>query len=119
MRLGIPPYLADYLIAIDSEGKTLMRSPAAYIAWTKKLQKTMPPTTIDKNLPQPFKAERGASQGAVLSPTTWLAFFDITLVALSSPVAKKTTYYYQDSLENLHTHTTLRIWRTLSHRQQH
>ena len=32
MRLGIPPYIADYLIAIDSEGKTLIRSPAAYTA---------------------------------------------------------------------------------------
>ena len=26
MRLGIPPYIADYLIAIESEGKTLIRS---------------------------------------------------------------------------------------------
>ena len=37
---------------------------------------------IDENLPQPFKAVSGASQGAVLSPTPWLAFFDILLVAL-------------------------------------
>ena len=37
---------------------------------------------------QPFKAERGARQGAVLSPTTWL-FFDILLVALSSPEVQK------------------------------
>ena len=49
----------------------------------------MPPSTVDEDLPQPFKAERGASQGAVLSPTTWLAFFDILLVALSSPGVKK------------------------------
>ena len=43
----------------------------------------MPPTTVDEDRPQPFKAERGASQGAVRNPTTWLAFFDILLVALS------------------------------------
>ena len=49
----------------------------------------MPPTTVEEDLPQPFKVERGASQGAVQSPTTWLAFFDILLVALSSPEVKK------------------------------
>ena len=49
----------------------------------------MPPTTVDEDLPQPFKADRGACQGAVLSPTTWLAFFDILLVALSSPEVRK------------------------------
>ena len=43
MRLGIPQYIADYLIAIDSEGKTLQRSPAAYTASAKKLRKAMPP----------------------------------------------------------------------------
>ena len=30
-----------------------------------------------------------ASQGAVLSPTAWLAFFDILLVALPTPEVKK------------------------------
>ena len=38
---------------------------------------------INESLPQPFRAAREASQGAVLSPTTWLAFFNIQLVALS------------------------------------
>ena len=84
MRLGIPPYIAGYLLAIDSEGETLMKTPAAYTAWTKKLRKEMPPTTVDNDLPQPFKAETGVSQRAALSPTTWLAFFNILLVALSS-----------------------------------
>ena len=84
MRRGISPYIADYLIAIDSEGKPLIRSPAAYTAWAKKPRKSMPPTTIDEDLPQPFKAVSGASLVVVLSPTTWLAFFDILLVTLSS-----------------------------------
>ena len=64
IRLGIPVYIVDHLI----------RSPAAYTAWAKKLRKTISPATVDEDLPQPFKAERGASQGAVLSPITWLAF---------------------------------------------
>ena len=67
---GNTTYIADYFIAIDSEGKTLIRSPAAYKAWAKKLRKAMLPTTVDEDLPQPFKAERGASQAVVLSPTT-------------------------------------------------
>ena len=70
MRLGIPPYIAYYLISIDSEGETVIKTPAAYTAWTKKLIKLIPPTVTDEELPQPFKAERGASQEAVLSPTT-------------------------------------------------
>ena len=55
IRLEISPYIADYLIAIDSEGKTLTWSPAAYTAWAKKLRKAMPPTTVDEELPQQVK----------------------------------------------------------------
>ena len=51
MRLGIPPYIADNLIAIDSEEKTLIRSTAAYTAWAKKLKKAMPPATVDEAFP--------------------------------------------------------------------
>ena len=58
MRPGMPSFIADYLIATDSEGKTLIRSPAAYTAWVKKLRRAMPPTIVDEDLPQPFKAER-------------------------------------------------------------
>ena len=57
MRLGIPPYIGGYFKAIDSDDKTLIRSPATYIAWAKKLRKAMPQTTFDNGLPQPFKAE--------------------------------------------------------------
>ena len=89
MRLGIPPYITDYLIAIDSEGKILIQSPAAYTAWAKSLRKAILPTTVDEDLPQPFKAERGVSKGAVLSPTTGRAFSDILLVALSFPEVKR------------------------------
>ena len=39
LRLGIPPYITGYLITIDNKGKTLIKSPAAYTAWAKKLRK--------------------------------------------------------------------------------
>ena len=84
MRLGIPLYIAGYLMSIDSEGKTLIRTSAAYTAWTKKLRKLVLPTIIDEELPQPSNSERGASQGTVLSPTAWIAFFDILLMVQSS-----------------------------------
>ena len=42
---------------IKSEGKTLIRSSGTYRAWAKKLPKAMPPTTVDEDLPQSFKAE--------------------------------------------------------------
>ena len=60
-----------------------------YKAWEQNLRKVMPPITVDEDPPQPSKAERGASQGAVLSPTTWLAFFDFRQVALSFPDVEK------------------------------
>ena len=41
MRLGIQLYKADHLIP--------------YTAWKKKLRKEIPPTKMDKDLPQPFK----------------------------------------------------------------
>ena len=44
MRMEIPPYIADYLIAIDSEGKTLIRSSAEYTVWAKKVRTTTPST---------------------------------------------------------------------------
>ena len=51
----------------------------------------------------------GARQRAVLSPTTWLAFFDALLVALSLSEVKKTTYFSKDYQENLSIHLTLYI----------
>ena len=58
----------------------MIRTPAAYTAWTKKLWKAMPPIAVEEELPQPSKVERGASQGAILSPTTWLAFFSTSFL---------------------------------------
>ena len=43
----------------------------------------MPPEVVNEILPQPFKAVRRVSQGGVRNSTTWLAFFDILLVASS------------------------------------
>ena len=72
----------------------LIRTPGAYVAWAKTLTKAMPPSAVNQDLPNPLKAERGASQGAVLSPTTWLAFFDILLVALSYVKVKENSILF-------------------------
>ena len=42
---------------------------AAYAASMNTLGMEMKPTIADEDLPRSFKADRGASQGAVLSPT--------------------------------------------------
>ena len=57
----------------------------------------MPPSTIDDELPKPFKAERGASQGAVLSPTTWIEFFD-TIHTLPGSHRKIDPAYMDDQI---------------------
>ena len=56
MRLRLPAHISDYLISIDSDGRTLKQSPAAYAERSKRMRKEMPPEVIDESLPQPFKA---------------------------------------------------------------
>ena len=48
MRLGLPSHISDYLISIDSDGKTPIHTPAACTAWTERMRKEMPPEVIDE-----------------------------------------------------------------------
>ena len=56
-----------------------IRTPSAHKAWAKKPRKAIPPTAVDEALPQPFKAEQGASHGTVLSPTFFIHPTDGTI----------------------------------------
>ena len=76
--------VADYMVAIDDDSKTLIRTPAAYEAWRKKLISASPPDVPPSTLPQPFSPERGSGQGTVLSPTAWIAFFDMLMRSLGN-----------------------------------
>ena len=76
-RLGVPKNIAEYLISMDREGKTVLKSNIA--------QRTMEGEGMGgfggEGLGV-FKARRGTGQGDVVSPLNWDAFYDIILGAL-------------------------------------
>ena len=72
-RLGIPNELADYVVALDQGGETIVRTPYAL----KQLRDHGRCHSLG------FDAERGIGQGDVLSPLIWTAVFDLLLTSLS------------------------------------
>ena len=84
MRLGVPAAMAEYLVKIDDDSHTLIRTPAAYEAWRDLLISALPPGTPPPALPLPIRPKRGCGQGTVLSPSTWIAFFDMLLCSLAA-----------------------------------
>lgn len=67
-RLGTPPHIAEFLAKIDKEDEVLL---------------CIPSTGWGENSPK-FHTERGVGQGDSLSPTLWIAFFDMFLTALNT-----------------------------------
>jgi hypothetical protein len=74
-RLGVPEEITDWLIALDSDSKTVLRSAHAMLLWDKGGHNGIPTTDT-------FHPEYGTGQGDVSSPQTWVAIFDILLCAL-------------------------------------
>ena len=70
-RLGIPPDIAEWLVLLDLDRQTVF----AYLRWLEGGNPEL--TGLD------FTPGKGAGQGDVCSPITWLAVFDILLTALS------------------------------------
>eukprot|EP01042_Synura_sphagnicola_P036637 gene36637-biopygen15123 len=73
-RLGIPNALVDWLILLDLENHTVVRSGHAFSCWMKDGVKGL--EGLD------FDAKMGCGQGDVSSPLTWVAVFDILLSVL-------------------------------------
>jgi hypothetical protein len=95
IRMGVPPEVATWLTNMDTNGKTVIRSPLAQEMWYKSgysgfnQEALWPETTADApsvhqctDTPATFDCERGTGQGDVGSPSNWAAFMDILLVAL-------------------------------------
>ena len=76
IRLGVPEELAQYMVEQDIGGVTVVRSPLASATLAKRGREAV----IAKGLH--FEAERGVGQGDVVSPSNWIAFYDILLEAL-------------------------------------
>jgi hypothetical protein len=76
IRLGVPVCLAQYIVAMDDGGHSVVRSPLAYTAMRSHGRAGVRERGLD------FIARRGAGQGDVPSPLNWVAFYDILLDAL-------------------------------------
>ena len=94
VRLGVPLEIARYIVNMDTNGKTVVRTPLAKKVWERskydgfmdivdQLEISRGDGEEDKFPPSYFKAERGTGQGDVGSPNNWKAFFDILLCAVS------------------------------------
>ena len=86
--------VADWLVDMNVNGVTVVRSPFSQARWEEDAYMSVrsfsfPPSTTKmplvypKNTVQPFVCDRGTGQGNTDSPTCWNAVFDIALTALS------------------------------------
>ena len=73
-RLGVPEPLANWLILLDLNNHTVVRTGHSFSCWLKNGLKGL--EGLD------FDAEMGCGQGDVSSPLTWVAVFDILLSVL-------------------------------------
>ena len=73
-RLGVPEPLANWLILLDLNNHTVVRTGHSFSCWLKDGLSGL--EGLD------FNAEMGCGQGDVSSPLTWVAVFDILLSVL-------------------------------------
>ena len=91
-RLGVPWDVADYLVSMDYDDSTVVKSPWAEDAFAKHKYKAFRhyrPHSDGRikgpgRRPAKFSRQRGVAQGDVRSPHNWNAFYDILLCALDS-----------------------------------
>ena len=99
-RLGVPQEWVEWLVAMDVNGLTVVRTPKAIKVWDKagvagfRKQSSQDEARSEawedvnaeedsyKTTAEGFVADRGTGQGDVTSPACWGAFFDILLTAL-------------------------------------
>jgi len=79
-RLGVPLDIAQMIVAADTDGVTVVKSPTAVLAMSKEgplpFLSATPPVPV-------FVATKGMGQGDVPSSDNWNAAYDILLTALS------------------------------------
>ena len=91
--IGVPLDVVNWLVDVDIDGVTVVRSNFAINKWNEhgynsvgeigsQLRPSGPTTDPMLALVEAFSGERGTGQGDVTSPTCWIAIFDILLTAL-------------------------------------
>eukprot|EP01041_Mallomonas_annulata_P042294 gene42294-biopygen23782 len=115
LRLGVPEQIATWLVGLDMDGATIVRTPSARRAWqqahyqgiragehnyTQKMRPMTRHQLLCVHMIDAFKAELGTGQGDVSSPMCWNALFDILLVMLEQ--SDQTPYYCQGAAGNMY-----------------
>ena len=77
----MPTPIADWLLALDADSHTIVRTEWAVEAWEAAEYEAFARDGVEGRVPY-FTPERGAGQGDTSSPATWVVFFDIVLRAL-------------------------------------
>ena len=79
-RVGVPDEIIAWLIELDRDNHTVVRSTWAVVVWEAQGYEGFANDDDDKVCF--FDPERGTGQGDICSPYTWVVFFDIILRAL-------------------------------------
>ena len=74
-RLGVSPDIVDWLVRIDEDSRTVVRSSWASGQWIRQGYAGL----ADEH----YHPDKGTGQGDVSSPQIWVAVFDIPLCALA------------------------------------
>jgi hypothetical protein len=76
-RLGVPYSIADFMVGMDRDGFTVIKSDLAQAVMEEKGTEAFGGDGLGM-----FMAKRGTGQGDVVSPLNWDVFYDIMLTAL-------------------------------------
>ena len=105
-RLGVPLEVATWLVSMDINGATIVKTPHSLYVWEQLMYHSIntpiakplgyTTATADCTLIDAFDTTRGTGQGDVTSPTCWVAVMDILLTALrKTDAARITNTYYR------------------------
>jgi hypothetical protein len=112
-RHGVPQSIIDYLVEMDIDGPTIVRTPKAAKTWEERpyacVDSPYQPLDIDDPVTQlldSFTADRGTGQGDVSSPASWNAVFDILLTALQrDEISQSSTRQLQAADQTMYSST--------------
>ena len=99
LRMGVPIDVAKWFVDLDNGGYFIVRSPYALHHMRTLNHPTAPAEVVDLARQLGFQAERGYTQGDVLSTTGWVGFFDILLTALEQLTDIGKFFYRTEGVE--------------------
>ena len=84
IRLGAPEDIAQYLIELDSDGRTTIKTQHANAVYHQLGVRNVLSDHTDDDHAASFIARDGIGQGDSTSATAWLALYDILLCMMES-----------------------------------